>query len=396
MKKKVVSALMTALLSGACAGNVSDFESGTFALGVGCYDAGAPFVADLIAGGGGNAGEIAGQLQVWNDADNIYVTYLTNDDWCLNEVHLDIQTDASAVPQKNGNPQPGRFAYKADGLDCISAYTFTVANTFSGYDSLAIAAHSAVRTAEPIGTTVNISQFEQGLPELVTLSVKSASDSYFSTTIESTLVGSPLDPGPYAGWCIDTDHNISTNATYTAEVYSSYEAAGLDLVEQPENFDLVNWLINQDYVGQASTCGGSYTKGDVQRAIWTLIEDNLSTAGLGAWSQCRVDEIVSDAYASGEGFSPTACGDAIAVILRPIDENATTEAQVTIAQITLIEIVPDCQNIYDSETAWSEGPDFPGKNWAMYSEYVCADAAEPALEAPQATSSEKKGKKNKR
>ena len=31
----------------------------------------------------------------------------------------------------------------------------------------------------------------------------------------------------------------------------------------------------------------------MQRAIWALVDDAQSTAGLGPWSQCRVDEILA-------------------------------------------------------------------------------------------------------
>ena len=84
--------------------------------------------------------------------------------------------------------------------------------------------------------------------------------------------------GVYEGWCIDTDRLISDNTNYTAKVYSSYEPLPAGLVEHPENLDLVNWIINQNYVGKpAGGSLGNYTYGDVQLAIWTLIEDQVST-----------------------------------------------------------------------------------------------------------------------
>jgi hypothetical protein len=98
----------------------------------------------------------------------------------------------------------------------------------------------------------------------------------------------------YEGWCVDTDNVIYQNTTYEANVY----ACGADLtgiVDQPENKGLVDHVLSQGWVGEPSVCGGNYTYGDVQRAIWTLIEDNQSTNGLNSWSQCRVDEILADA-----------------------------------------------------------------------------------------------------
>jgi hypothetical protein len=149
-------------------------------------------------------------------------------------------------------------------------------------------------------------------------------------------------------------------------VYSSYEDLPEGLVEYTENLDLVNWIINQGYVGQVSPDGyGTYTYGDVQRAIWTLIEDNNSTSGLGAWSQNRVDEIVAAAYASGEGFTP-GCSDYVAVILQPVDGQQV----ITIAQVTFASVGVPCNPLFEYETAWGAGYDFPGKNWATYFGYT--------------------------
>ena len=124
-----------------------------------------------------------------------------------------------------------------------------------------------------------------------------------------------------------------------------------DIVEYPENLDLVNWLINQDFLGQLSSCGGNYTYGDIQKAIWELIEDYPMGGDLGPWFQCRVDEIVEAAYANGEDFIP-GCGDRIVIILDPGD-----------AQIIIIEIELPCK---EDETAWGNGLSFPGSSWAMY------------------------------
>ena len=53
----------------------------------------------------------------------------------------------------------------------------------------------------------------------------------------------------------------------------------------------------------------------------------------------------------------------MAVILAPVNGQ-----QVIIAQVTLIEVGVPCETI--DETAWGEGLEFPGKNWAMYFEYT--------------------------
>jgi len=201
----------------------------------------------------------------------------------------------------------------------------------------------------------DLADFAFALPSQVTMSVTypyAGGPSYFPVT--KITGGGALD-GTYEGWCIDQDHTINQNTNYTANVFSSYEALPAGLVEHPENFDLVNWIINQDFVGKsAGGTLGTYTYSDVQRAIWEFIDDSpFSTSGLSTWSQARVDQIKALALASGEGFEPT-CGDFIAVVLQPVGGSQP----ITIAQVTFASIGVSCANS-NVVTAVLNDIDFP-------------------------------------
>jgi hypothetical protein len=318
-----------------------------------------PFVAELLAGQTTDVGEI----QVWNDGATLYVKYVIDDpDWCITETHLQVATSLDGIPQKKGNPIPGHFEGN-DEHNCVTEYLYTYNLNWGVDTGLYIAAHAVIQSF--VGyQDPNLDNFAAALPDQVTMSVQyptGGGPAYFPVT---TVTGDPLT-GTYEGWCIDTDNVIYQNTNYTANVFSSYEELPGGLVEYPENLDLVNWIINQGFVGQASICGGTYTYGDVQRAIWALIEDNQSTSGLGAWSQCRVDEILAAAYASGEGFMP-GCDDYVAVILQPVDGQQV----ISIAQVTFASVGVPCSPLFEYETAWGAGFDFPGKNWATYLMYV--------------------------
>jgi hypothetical protein len=198
---------------------------------------------------------------------------------------------------------------------------------------------------------------------VVTLSVTypyNGGPAYFPHAyISNSDPGTSFD-GDYLGWCVDTDHVIYQNTNYDVTMTCSYHPDAAALVEKPENLDLVNWIINQGYVGSPSQGGfGIFTYGDVQRAIWELVEDNQSTSGLGPWSQARVNEILADAYAYGEDFVPD-CDEIVAVILNPISGGGTQQ-QVTIAQITLIEVLGQCcgceTTILNIATLTGEDPD---------------------------------------
>ena len=167
--------------------------------------------------------------------------------------------------------------------------------------------------------------------------------------------------GIHAGWCIDIGHYIYSGTYYSVDVYSSYEdLSGVPNIDHPENLDKVNWILNQGFIGTAcGACGGDiYTKYDVQRVIWELIDDSQHIPGY-PWSQCKADEIYDQAMANGVGFVP-GCGDRIAVVL---DTDVGD-------QITIID-VPFRHFSDETETAWGEGMQFnPNAGWAMYFEYI--------------------------
>jgi hypothetical protein len=240
---------------------------------------------------------------------------------------------------------------------------------------LVIAAHADVCTYS--GFSSNAGAFIATLPETATVNVlRTKLISYFQTTITN---GDFLN-GIYEGWCIDTDRSIGKNIDYCANVYSSYEPLPLGLIEYPENLDLVNWLINQDFVGKDYPLSvldppETFTMGDVQFAIWELIEDIVpyaSAGDMGSWSHEKVNYLVAEAYANGEGFVPGCIPpqNRMIVMLVPYDfPPDCAPSEIPIAQITFISVPVPCVP-EDCETAWGDGDDFPGKKWAMYIAYT--------------------------
>ncbi len=199
-------------------------------------------------------------------------------------------------------------------------------------------------------TNYSIELAGESLPEQVTLQIQNpgtgfGNASYFDVEILSTtgagLVLTNEFNEFYDNWCIDTDHTINNNVTYTANVFSSYEAAGEALVDMPENLDSLNWLLNQGFVGQDAGNGlGNYTYSDMQKAIWTLIDDNPNTnAGLNTAdiNADRVEQLVNMSLQQGDNFVPEN-GDILGVILQPVNAQGNTTNQITITEIVLNDI----------------------------------------------------------
>jgi hypothetical protein len=402
------------------------------------------FTTDLIADGGslGTAIDVGDVLYSYDDfTKELTVTYQIvdstpgdlRDDWFIRIAHFDYSiNDLSGIPtNKPGNPQIGKFDYQSDflpfdGSGGTTEYSFTVnVGDLEPGDVINLAAHAVV---SQLG---GLEALEYALPEQVTMSIvdyPSAGDnSYFDTQItssEATWLN-----GIYDGWCVDTGRTIGLNTNYTANVHSSYEDL-TGIVDKPNNLDAVNWLINNfevgdslynwvnyggevaspsDYLNDGSLVEtpttnpdpliglGPITYGDIQRAIWGLIDNTQSTSGVGSFSNARADELADRAYLhvyeNGE-FIPE-CGDTVALVLQPVNASGGTNAQVTIAQVTLAELGIPCEG--GEETAWGEGaydayngigdqnnPDvlggtFTDSSWAMYSQFAIPNSGDTTV-----------------
>jgi len=261
-----------------------------------------------------------GTVEVIEGATSLVVVYeITDLNWSITQLHLEVSNEPIDVWA------PGQYDYVMEDLN--TQYIEIPIPYYSG-DCVYVAAHAVVTVVDEL--EVSLPDFELNLPDQVSMSLTypyEGGPSYFQTTVSNGVLG-----GTYDGWCVDTDNVIYQNTDYTADVYSSYESLPAGIIEYPENLDLVNWILNQNFVGSPSPGGyGNYTYGDVQKAIWLLVDDTESNSGLGSWNLNRVNEILAAANAYGEGFVP-GCNGVIAVILVPEDP----ETQVIIAQVTAI------------------------------------------------------------
>lgn len=162
---------------------------------------------------------------------------------------------------------------------------------------------------------------------------------YFDLTINDTELA-----GDYAAWCVDVDLSLGANECYDYIVYSSYSDLPAGAFENPENFDLVNWIVNQDFISLG------YTFGDIQWAIWELLDDQncIACSFLGNdWSVEKGQEIVDAALANGEGYEPSA-GDQLAIVLLPTGRT----------QSIIVTIPLECdeeKELSGCETAFAKG-----------------------------------------
>lgn len=110
----------------------------------------APFTVELIAGQNIDAGSVF----AWNDAGTLYVKFKTTGNWLLAETHVDVAATVPGIPQKNGNPIPGKFAYKTTHNPFVTEYTYSIPGTWTTGTYVFIAAHASVVMIDGSGNVV--------------------------------------------------------------------------------------------------------------------------------------------------------------------------------------------------------------------------------------------------
>jgi len=170
-------------------------------------------IVELIAGQHIDAGVV----KVWNDSGNLYVKYITAQDWCLDETHLQVASSLDDIPQANGNPIPGQFEYQ-NTKSCVPNFTYTIPLKGDSCD-LYIAAHAVVKKVKS--------------------GYYSDDKSYGSSSTE-TAWGDGLD-FPGEDW--------ATYFTYSVEgCVIPNPALSLTMTADPSTYSTVDQLISYSYV----------------------------------------------------------------------------------------------------------------------------------------------------
>jgi len=111
-------------------------------------------VGDLVLHGGINAGEI----NVTNDEENLYVEFVAYDDWFLGETHLAVADTLEGIPQNRAdNPIPGHFLHNQEHDQVVKEYTYEISLAEYDYNSndlLYLAAHANVQKFDEEGNVI--------------------------------------------------------------------------------------------------------------------------------------------------------------------------------------------------------------------------------------------------
>ena len=204
----------------------------------------------------------------------------------------------------------------------------------------------------------------EGIPEFPDAATDTPS--YFDITVGGTF---------FNAWCADQDTSLDVSEVIPddcieAHLYSSYDpflltqkGPGAGQFEFPENFDLVNYVLNTYTPGM-----NGITQGDIQKAIWDLIDDSNCVVCDFAkpFTQANIDAIVADAIANGQDYTPGE-GGVLAIVAIPKLGSGGEEYQSLIFTIP-VECRDDCETAfaYDEEDATCfDNFDFSRWGWTI-------------------------------
>jgi hypothetical protein len=312
-----------------------------------------------------------GTIYVERDADTLTVTYdITEQGWSMTKTFLHVTDNPNGFPTlPSGVPDIQSFTYKTNH-DELDSFTYKIDVTGLTYVYISANANVSQESYCKVDPSIiNATVPSDPVLQLVSLSGNPA---YFRMYVYDYNGNAPYQ-GFFFGNCVDLENPIDQRVRYFPKLVSSYDT-DTDLLEcivdRPENLDVVNFLINQDY---ATKFGAS--SNDIQAAIWTLIDDDNPVSGVAGFnfSDTVVNMVINDAKAKGEFYVPS-CDEYFLVLLDHGCKDALANNQtpnITIQQSVMwlpVSGIPSAHRttLGECANAWGVGTKFTNIGWSQY------------------------------
>ncbi len=316
-----------------------------------------------------------GEVHIKKRYDCLLVSFdITEPGLCMTGTKVTITSEDSSIPPITDSKL---------GLKCMRTFLHQVnVSSFSTtcINGGEVIAHLAQYNA-PVGSDVTYKVSRNG-----------QTTSYFDGTIipKCYLDGTTLpqcepdgttpisDWLQYPAWCVDIGHYITRGVEYEGcTLHSTRQADGLgkiwqlNLVDKPQNLDLVNYVLNQRATYEAHFASTEPVRNvrrfEIQAAIWALIDDNADSHNpWGVPDQVVVDYIVADAMANGEGFVPNL--GQIAGVLAECYNDRCKLRQVTLIQAEWEPLDPPSDAFDGPLTCLPEEPPAHNDEWRTHTQ----------------------------
>ena len=242
---------------------------------------------------------LVGTVSVTNDGPDVTVKLATTG-WCMTEAHVQI---GEPIPQKNGNPIPGKFEFK-DEFPCVYEVQYT--DTVSG-PSVQIAAHAVVwneassatvNVVSHVGTPIiNVNGLDVGQEAVAAKEpvnypncasyTEDTDNSVWDSNIGSTFFNAFQAVG--ADWIWDSPHPIHPRTGDIVTFEETFSVPGLpvsaDLLITADNAFKVE--LNGSFVGQSVSLGPGFPDTLREQMIAAPQDDDWGVASQG-WQRVEV------------------------------------------------------------------------------------------------------------
>ena len=317
-----------------------------------------PLITDLIVEGHTKVGEVT----ITENEGYLNVKYeITDTEWLISETHLFVTEDISNIPGYPDSVNPDLFNYKMEHNPGVTIYEYTNIQN----NGLSYILAQAVLSRDLGGAdwdALNNMVSTEPATAYFTAGADGANRSSFEVDIsgENSFIGQDQE-----AWCVDRDHGISLPFEGLVKFISTYDTDFENLVDGiidiPGNIRAVNWIPNQDFVGQVHSSLGEFNYNDVKLAIWKLIEDDDPVIEP-LPDMSRVTYIYNEALEHLD-FEPY-CGEFVGIILQPVDEYGEyNNIQPTLIPFPMPGIATEVK------TVWGNGIDLGDASSAMYFTY---------------------------
>jgi len=313
---------------------------------------------DLIAGNPKNERTDAGDVIVRIDEENLYVTYETEEPWLMEEIHFHVDTPPNApdsFPQKNGNPIPGKFTYKFEDLGELDTYSFPVSLPVPPCGQVYFAAHAKVyKLSDPINKFI-VSEADSSM--VYAYEEDTGNLGYPSSTFCES--GSAVE-ALYPSWPSISGAKWISLGDWLEDVPDS------DTDNHKEGWwgDYINswWKFERtiDIPLNAVNISGTLTITSDNVEFITLGDQEVGYAEVYGFSNYLAQQWKS---LNTHNIDLSPGSNDLNIMVRNFPRPVTSTYDNPTGLIYKLEYQ---YQLKTEETAWGEGENFSGKNWAMY------------------------------
>lgn len=227
------------------------------------------------------------------------------------------------------------------GQSDSATYSYEVSDGNGGFDTANV-------SMQYCGSLNTLETIRDSLPEsgVMRLSLDTTNGTLYTALITNTgderFDGKSFD----VVFCGNANRVVKMNVDIPVNIHLGTEEEAPSSIANPQNLDMVTWILNQDFTSVDNNDGNgrTYTEAEIQGAIWGLTDGfifvNPNIPNLGTTANAQ--EIYDLAQASGEGYEAGE-GDVVALILDPTAAAiAAGNKQPMIIGIEFDDLAQDC------------------------------------------------------